>query len=131
MHAHPALSLTTKIAVTVVGALVICAGIVMMVTPGPGIVAIVVGLAILATEWDWADRWLATARKKAHEARMKAEAMDPRVRRRRILLTALAVVLVVGAVAVYVAAYGWPGVAVDGWDWVQGLTGWMPDLPGM
>lgn len=131
LHANPALSLTTKIVVTVVGVLVMGAGAVMMVTPGPGIVGIAVGLAILATEYDWADRWLVAARRKVHEARLKAEQMDPKVRRRRLLLTGIALVLVAGAIVAYVVAYGWPVPAVDGWNWVQGLAGWVPELPGM
>lgn len=131
LHRNPALSLTTKLVVTSVGSLVIVAGLVMMVTPGPGIVGIALGLAILASEYEWADRWLHKAREKAHEARLRAEAMDPRVRRRRLLLTGLAFLVVAGALATYVTLFGWPGYAVDGWDWVQGLAGWVPDLPGM
>ena len=131
LHANPALALTTKVVVTTVGVLVMGAGLVMMVTPGPGIVGIVLGLAILATEWEWADRWLEAAKRKAKEAKEKAEAMDPRVRRRRLAVTGLVLVLLVGAVAAYVAVYGWPSVALGGWDWVQGLAGWVPELPGM
>ncbi len=131
LHANPAMALTTKIVVTTLGLLVICAGLVMMVAPGPGIVAIVVGLAILATEWEWADRWLQKARRKAHEAREKAAAMDPRVRRRRLLLSGLILLAVGALVAAYVVAYDWPGFAVGGWNWVQGLGGWVPELPGM
>jgi cytochrome c-type biogenesis protein CcmH/NrfG len=103
----------------------------MMVTPGPGIVGVALGLAILATEYAWADRWLAKAREKAHQARLKAQGLDPRVRRRRALLTATVVLTVVVAVVVYVLAYDWPAFAVAGWDWVQGLGGWVPELPGM
>jgi uncharacterized protein (TIGR02611 family) len=33
-------------------------GIVMLVTPGPGWVAIAGGLALLASEYDWARKWL-------------------------------------------------------------------------
>lgn len=131
LHANPALSLTTKLVVTTLGTLVLVAGLVMMVTPGPGIVGIVLGLAILATEYDWADRWLVKAREKAHQARLKAAAMDPKVRRRRLLLGALALVACVGALVGYVAAYDWPRFAIRGWDWVQGLAGWIPELPGM
>lgn len=130
MHAHPALALTTKIVVTTVGVLVIVAGLVMMVAPGPGILGVIVGLAILATEWDWADRWLRKARQKAHEARMKAEQMDPRVRRRRLLIGGLSLVLVAAVVVTYVVVYDWPGYALDGWDWLQSMAGWVPDLPG-
>lgn len=130
-HANPALSATTKVVVTTIGTLVLVAGIVMMVTPGPGIVGIALGLAILATEYEWADRWLVKARQKAHEARLKAQAMDPKVRRRRLLLTGLALLAIVAAIAAYVAAFDWPGFAVRGWNWVQGLAGWVPELPGM
>ena len=131
LHAHPALSLTTKLVVTTVGTLVIAAGVVMMVTPGPGIVAIVLGLAILATEYDWAERWLVKARRKAHAARMRAQAMDPAVRRRRLVLTGLGLLAAFVAVGAYVAVYDWPSMAVDGWNWVQGLAGWVPELPAM
>ena len=40
-----------RIAVTAAGFLLFLAGIVMMVTPGPGIVLIIAGLAVLATEY--------------------------------------------------------------------------------
>lgn len=131
LHANPALSLTTKLVVTTVGTLVLLAGVLMMVTPGPGIVGIALGLAILSTEYQWAHRWLEKAREKAHEARLKAAAMDPRVRRRRLLLVGLVVLALAAAVVGYVLAYDWPHFAVDGWDWVQALAGWVPDLPGM
>jgi uncharacterized protein (TIGR02611 family) len=131
LHSNPALALTSKVVITTVGLLVMAAGLVMMVTPGPGIVGIILGLAILATEWAWADRWLQAAKRKAQEAKEKAEAMDPRVRRRRLLLAGLVFLLVVGSVAAYVAAYDWPSLAVDSWDRVQGIAGWVPDLPGM
>lgn len=116
---------------TTVGALVITAGLVMMVTPGPGIVGIALGLAILSTEYEWADRWLAKARDKAHEARLKAEAMDPAVKRRRLVLSGLVFLVVATTVITYVVLYDWPRLAIDGWNWLQGLVGWVPELPGM
>jgi uncharacterized protein (TIGR02611 family) len=131
LHANPALSLTTKVVVTTVGILVIAAGVVMMVAPGPGILGLIVGLAILSTEYDWAERWLRKARQKAHEARVRAEQMDPKVRRRRLILAALVAVAVAAAVTAYVATYDWPPFVVSGWNWVQGLAGWVPDLPAM
>jgi uncharacterized protein (TIGR02611 family) len=131
LHANPALALTTKLVVTSVGVLVIVAGLVMMVAPGPGILGVLVGLAILATEYDWADRWLHKAREKAHEARLRAEAMDPKVRRRRLILLGVGFIVVASAVIAYVVAYDWPRFALDGWDWLQSMAGWVPDLPGM
>jgi hypothetical protein len=44
------------VADTAIGYVLLGAGIVMLVTPGPGIVAIVAGLAILARHWAWAER---------------------------------------------------------------------------
>ena len=131
LHSHPVLSLTTKIVVTVVGSVVLLAGVVMIFTPGQGILAIVLGLAILATEYTWAERWLKAAKDKAAEAKRRAEEMDPKVRRRRLLLTAAVLLVVGGLVVAYIVAYDWPGLAVDGWDWVQSLAGWVPELPGM
>ena len=47
-----------RIAIAVVGATVVLLGIVMIFTPGPALVVIPVGLAILAIEFAWARRWL-------------------------------------------------------------------------
>lgn len=47
-----------RIVVAIVGATVVLLGIVMIVTPGPALVVIPVGLAILAIEFTWARRWL-------------------------------------------------------------------------
>lgn len=131
LHSHPILAATTKIVITLVGGLVLLAGVVMIFTPGQGILAIVLGLAILATEYTWAERWLKKARDKAAEARHRAVQMDPKVRRRRLLLAAVALLVVGAAVVAYLATYDWPSFAVDSWDWVQSLAGWVPDLPGM
>lgn len=131
LHANPVTGLVTKIVVTIIGVAVICAGIVMMVAPGPGIVAVVVGLGILATEYDWADRWVQAAKRKAREAADKARQMDPVVRRRRIILTTVVTVVLAGAVLGYLAVYDWPTWSVQGWDWVQDLSGAVPELPGM
>ncbi len=131
LHANPVLALTTKIVVAVVGVLVTLTGVVMLVTPGPAFVLIPLGLAILSTEFLFARRWLAWARAKAENAKARSDAMDPAVRRRRFILTTLAVLVVVALVAWYVAIYDWPSTAVNSWNWVQSLAGWMPELPGM
>lgn len=56
--ANPALRLTKKLLVALVGASVLLAGVLMIVTPGPAVVVIPLGLAILAVEFTWARRWL-------------------------------------------------------------------------
>lgn len=131
LHRNPVTSLVTKLVVTLVGLAVLAAGIVMMVTPGPGLVGIVLGLAILATEWAWAERLLTSARHQLDSARRKAAEMDPEVRRRRLLLTATTTVVVIGALVGAVALWGWPGFAVSGWDRAQNWLDFLPDLPGM
>ena len=42
--------------VTVAGPLVVLAGVAMLVLPGPGLVVIALGLALLALEYEWARR---------------------------------------------------------------------------
>jgi hypothetical protein len=51
-----------KLVVAVVGGSVVLVGIAMIVLPGPAILVIPLGLAILATEFLWARRWLKRAR---------------------------------------------------------------------
>ena len=58
-----------RIAVTVAGFAVLIAGIAMLVLPGPGVVVILAGLAILATEYAWAERMLAEAKRRAIQAK--------------------------------------------------------------
>jgi uncharacterized protein (TIGR02611 family) len=131
LHRNPITGLITKVVVTALGVVVIGAGLVMMVTPGPGIVGILVGLGILATEWHWAERWMHAMKARAQAAADAARDLDPAVRRRRLALIALGVVIVCVAVAAYVRTYGWPHLAVTSWDWVQGLSDAVPELPGM
>ena len=57
-----------RIIVTVVGSTILVGGVLMFFTPGPAIVVIPVGLAVLGTEYAWARRWLRNARKMARKA---------------------------------------------------------------
>ncbi len=47
-----------RIVIFVIGATVVLLGVALLVLPGPGIVVMVLGLAILATEFVWARVWL-------------------------------------------------------------------------
>jgi uncharacterized protein (TIGR02611 family) len=47
-----------RIVVAVVGSSVLLLGVIMIVTPGPALLVIPLGLAILAVEFVWARRWL-------------------------------------------------------------------------
>lgn len=50
--------LARRIVIAVIGGTVVLAGVIMLVTPGPGLVVIPLGLAILALEFAWAKLWL-------------------------------------------------------------------------
>jgi uncharacterized protein (TIGR02611 family) len=56
-----------RIVISIMGGTVILIGIAMLVLPGPGLVVIPVGLAILATEYAWAHRWLRFIRESAEK----------------------------------------------------------------
>lgn len=131
LHRNPVLALVTKVVVGIVGMILLVAGIIMIVTPGPALVLIPLGLAVLSTEFAWARKALEKVRDKAVQAKEKAAAQDPRVRRRNRLISVTVFLVVAGAATWYLVTYDWPAVAVDGWDWVQGMAGWVPDLPGM
>jgi tellurite resistance protein TerC len=47
-----------RIAISIVGGTVLLIGIAMLVLPGPGLVVIPLGLAILGLEFAWARAWL-------------------------------------------------------------------------
>ena len=54
-----------KLAVLVIGGSALLLGVVMLITPGPGIVGIMAGLAILGTEFVWAKLLLKRIRDRA------------------------------------------------------------------
>jgi uncharacterized protein (TIGR02611 family) len=80
---------TRRMAVLLVGLGVVCAGLVMLVTPGPGLVVIITGLAILASEFTWAEVLLERAKRQALKARDSAVRNAGRgirrVRRRQVV----------------------------------------------
>ena len=47
-----------RLLVFILGVAVLAAGVAMLALPGPGVVVIIVGLVILATEFAWAERML-------------------------------------------------------------------------
>jgi uncharacterized protein (TIGR02611 family) len=59
-------NVVVRIAIIAFGTLVTLAGLAMMVLPGPGIVVIIAGLGILASEVSWAERLLAYAKRRAN-----------------------------------------------------------------
>jgi len=62
-----------RVVVSVVGATVLLIGIALIVLPGPAFIVIPIGLAILATEYAWARRWLGKARQIASDVILQSE----------------------------------------------------------
>ena len=71
-----------RVVVSVVGATVLLIGVALLILPGPAFIVIPVGLAILATEYAWARRWLKKARQMASDVvsgRDRTAARDSRI----------------------------------------------------
>lgn len=55
---HLTYKVARRVAIAVVGSTVFALGIVMIVAPGPALIVIPIGLAILGIEFAWARLWL-------------------------------------------------------------------------
>lgn len=58
-----------RVIVAVIGGTLLLVGVAMIVLPGPAIVVVPLGLAVLATEFVWARRWLRKTRKLLEKAK--------------------------------------------------------------
>ncbi|MEU2761205.1 MULTISPECIES: TIGR02611 family protein [unclassified Streptomyces] len=104
IKASRALHLSWQVGVFIVGLGVVVAGVLMLVLPGPGWLVIFAGMAIWATEFVWAQLVLRWTKRKVTEAAQRA--LDPKVRRRNIILTTAGFVIVAVLVGVYVWKFG-------------------------
>jgi uncharacterized protein (TIGR02611 family) len=96
---HRTRHLAFRIGWGIAGGLVLLAGLIMLVTPGPAFVLIPVGLAMLALEFEWAERLLERALLEAEKARARAAGTSGL---QRIAGAVLAAGALAGAVAVAV-----------------------------
>ncbi|MEU6508018.1 TIGR02611 family protein [Streptomyces sp. NPDC046942] len=104
VKARRVLHLSWQVGVFVVGLAVVVAGVVMLPLPGPGWVVIFGGMAIWATEFVWAQLVLRWTKRKVTEAAQRA--LDPKVRRRNLTLTAIGLTIVVALAGTYLGRYG-------------------------
>lgn len=77
--------LAKRLAITIIGATVLAVGIIMIVTPGPALVLIPVGLAILGLEFAWARVWLKRLRENLSSRNMRAHGERAENHRRRYM----------------------------------------------
>lgn len=66
-----------KIAVGIVGGIVVLVGVAMLVLPGPAILVIPLGFGILATEFSWAKRWIQQVRTKLTKRKTQSLRTEP------------------------------------------------------
>ncbi|MEK9523823.1 TIGR02611 family protein [Streptomyces venezuelae] len=98
------LHLSWQVGVFIVGLAVVAAGVVMLPLPGPGWLVIFAGMAIWATEFVWAQLVLRWTKRKVTEAAQRA--LDPKVRRRNIILTSVGLVIIAALLGIYLWKFG-------------------------
>ena len=64
---------TKRVAVTIVGGVLVLGGIAMFVLPGPGILVVALGFAVLGTEYAWAAIAFERTKKTAAQAGQKTK----------------------------------------------------------
>lgn len=101
-----------RFAATILGAALLVLGLAMMVLPGPGILVIVAGLAVLATEYVWAQRLLKRAKSQAEKVQDAAVASPAR--------TGLTVAFALGLLGLGIAMVVVRDLAVPFWSPVTG-----------
>ncbi|MFF3502630.1 TIGR02611 family protein [Streptomyces sp. NPDC003247] len=104
VKARRVLHLSWQVGIFVVGLAVVVAGIIMLPLPGPGWIVIFGGMAIWATEFVWAQLVLRWTKRKVTEAAQRA--LDPKVRRRNIILTSIGLLIIAVIVGIYLWKFG-------------------------
>jgi uncharacterized protein (TIGR02611 family) len=104
-------ALLVRIGVTVLGPLVVLAGVAMLVLPGPGLVVMALGGALLALEYDWARRVLAACARTLDRGRRAVVPRDASTAR-RALGVVTAIVLVVATTGTTAAVTTFVGAAL-------------------
>lgn len=104
IRARRSLDTAWRMMVFTLGVTLAVLGVLMMVLPGPGWGALILGLVVLASEFTWATRVLDPVKEAAHRA--KEAALDPRRRTRNLILGGIAGVLAAVVVIWYLSEYG-------------------------
>lgn len=85
-----------KAAVTILGWLLVLAGVAALILPGPGLLLVLLGLVVLSQEYTWAERRVEPVKEKAFDVARQGVSSYP-----RIMMSAL------GACAVVAAGVVW------------------------
>jgi uncharacterized protein (TIGR02611 family) len=119
IRSRPATYRIYRIVIGIVGGAIVIGGLALVPLPGPGWVIVFVGLAVLATEFVWADRLEKFARR---QLRAWTRWLGRQPLLVRLLVGVLALVFVVAVIYGLFAVTGVPG-------WIPGS--WIRDLPGL
>lgn len=103
-----------RVSITVAGVAIVVAGIAMLILPGPGWGAIILGVVLLATEYAWARRVLHPVKRGVSKAIELGR--QPRVRVVLWIAAVLATSALIGLGIWYVWRFGWS------WDGVRQIT---------
>jgi uncharacterized protein (TIGR02611 family) len=107
-HRHRQRNRIYRVAFAGAGFIVLLAGLVMLVTPGPGIPVIILGLGMLALEFSWAERWLERLLEKAEAAVEQVAQGSPLQRAALVALGAVSVAALIAIVVFWDLPY-FPG----------------------
>ena len=69
LHLEDTPPFVRRVIIAVIGGTILLIGVAMIVLPGPAVIVVPLGLAVLATEFVWARRWLRKARKMFKQAK--------------------------------------------------------------
>jgi uncharacterized protein (TIGR02611 family) len=111
LKANPVTRRIYRLVVGVVGSLIVIVGIVLLPAPGPGWLIVFAGLAVLASEFEWAQRLLSYTKRRVREWTQWTKRQSLPVR-----------ILVVLAIVAVVLAIFWLLFLVSG------VPGWLPDV---
>jgi hypothetical protein len=119
----PGGSAARRLVLETIGWILVVAGIAALVLPGPGLLAIVAGLALLSQQYEWAERRLEPVKEKALKAAKDGVETWP-----RILISGGSALVLILAGVVWIwnpPAPSWWPLADDWWligGWGTGIT---------
>lgn len=105
-----------RLALEVLGWLLLVAGVAALVLPGPGLILLFLGLAVLSQQYTWAERWVEPVRLRALRGAAESVETWPRIIASTIFAIGLAACGVLWIVKPDVPSW-WP--LSDGW-WLPG-----------
>ncbi len=123
LKGNPVTRRVYRLAVGVLGVAIVVVGLVLLPAPGPGWLIIFAGLAVLASEFEWAQRLLDTARRRVGEWTAWTARHNLAVRTAVVLAIVAMVLLVFWALFALSGVPTWLPDAAE-----QRLTAYVPGL---